>query len=454
MPDNQFITTRTPGSLTSTYDLAAHVAAENPHPQYLLYEDWVASSGEITDNMLQIHIKDPDAHGDTYVKPSALNNYYTKTEIDNNIYTKSEIDNNIYTKAEVDELLKGVGTTGITLYHDPITDADPTHAASMQAANAVYLYVREHETQFAQTATKTKHLDSEGLELYAHRVHEHSSSETWLNGFANKEHTHNWTDITNVPNFDDLYALKSHTHEGYVTHLELEMVGIYPSAVIGTSDRETDGSLIPFDFNDNTTQGNTTIDASTMTTAINGPGGLGTISGSAYLEVIETILTEDNYDVDPLVYGSRNCSQKLTVNSNVYMRTGTRASRSLSGDEEEVDLWTFTAWQLVGGATITSNISDVDSRVSVLEQNAIMFARHDFTSGSWKQNASTQLYEYTFNTNHFTSAHIYMNETGGSVLVDESVEVHIVGSTEAGDINRQVKLVAPQAFTGYIITLG
>ena len=239
-----------------------------------------------------------------------------------------------------------------------------------------------------------------------------------------------------------------------MTHMELEMVGVYPSAVIGTSDTEADGSLIPFDFNDNTTQGNTTIDASTMTTAINGPGGLGTISGSAYLEVIETILTEDNYDVDPLVYGSRNCSQKLTVNNNVYMRTGTRASRSLSGGEEEVDLWTFTAWQLVGGATITSNISDVDSRVSVLEQNAIMFARHDFTAGSWKQNAGTQLYEYTFNTNHFTSAHIYMNETGGSVLVDESVEVHIVGSTKAGDINRQVKLVAPQAFTGYIITLG
>ena len=622
MPDNQFITTRTPGSLTSTYDLAAHVAAENPHPQYLLYEDWVASSGEITDNMLQVHIKDPDAHGDTYVKPSALNNYYTKTEIDNNIYTKTEIDNNIYTKAEVDELLKGVGSTGITLHHDPFTDADPTHAASMQAANAVYLYVREHETQFAQTATKTKHLDSEGLELYAHRVHEHSSSETWLNGFALKNHKHQWTDITDVPNFDDLYALKSHTHDGYVTHMELEMVGVYPSTVIGVSDSETDGSLIPFNFNDETTQGNTSISPTVMSTASNKPD-ITTPGTVSFLSVVTEITTEDNYDVDPMVYGERSCSQTLTTDGGIYYRIGHRVSGSLTTGQEELSLWTWSAWQPIGGGakdifevfysvttevprgafplwtgetltncrtlyptfyqkaldyqasgkirvvnvstydnevatygecgafvidtntgsirlpkitrfvssldgvsdigitkndqilahihttpngelyvrpdtiggggggdhwhhndngtnitgstggsenlpkhvrlalyiqvynTVTASaITDLDARVGVLEQNAIMFARHDFTSGSWKQNASTQLYEYTFNTNHFTASHIYMIETGGSVLVDESVEVHIVGSTEAGDIDRYVKLVAPQAFTGYIITLG
>ena len=101
-----------------------------------------------------------------------------------------------------------------------------------------------------------------------------------------------------------------------------------------------------------------------------------------------------------------------------------------------------------------ATLSGVDARVNVLERNAIMFGRHDFISSQWQLNGSTQLYEYSFRTKHFTSSHIYMLETGGSVLVDESVEVHIVGSTESGNIDRQIKLVAPQAFSGYIITLG
>ena len=104
-----------------------------------------------------------------------------------------------------------------------------------------------------------------------------------------------------------------------------------------------------------------------------------------------------------------------------------------------------------------SSITDLDARVGVLESNAIMFARHDFTaatgSSGWVQN-SDGLYEYTFRTNHFTSSHIYMIESGGSVLVDESVEVHIVGETTAENVDRDIKLVAPQPFAGYIITLG
>ena len=108
--------------------------------------------------------------------------------------------------------------------------------------------------------------------------------------------------------------------------------------------------------------------------------------------------------------------------------------------------------------TITpSATTDLEARVGVLESNAIMFARHDFTavtdSSGWVQN-SDGLYEYTFRTNHFTSSHVYMIESGGSVLVDESVEVHIVGETTAENVDRDIKLVAPQPFAGYIITLG
>ena len=225
MPDT-FNTTRTPGSRSSAYDLVAHIAESNPHPQYLLKSDYQGGGSGSLD--LEIHKLDPNAHGDNYVKPVALNNYYTKAEINANFYTKTQ----------VDELLRGIDGSGVTLYHDPVNDDSEAHAASMKAANVVY-------------------------------------------------------------NF-------------------------------------------------------------------------------------------------------------------------------------------FT---------------DLDARVGVLEQNAIMFTRHDFIASQWNDN-SDGTFTYTFNTNHFTSSHIYMNETGGSVLVDESVEVHIEGPTETDASSRKVRLVSPQAFSGYIITLG
>lgn len=203
-----FITTRTPGSRVATYGLADHVAATNPHPQYLLAANY---------------------------KP-------------------------------------GIGSGD--LYHDYKTDNSKSHAASMNAVNGVYTELADHVKTYPQNAVRTSHRDGDGLELYAHRIHEHQ---------------------------------------------------------------------------------------------------------------------------------------------------------------------------------------DLDFRLTLLENNALMWAKHEFTdaigSNSWMKTSDGK-YKYDFVTGHFSSSHVYKLENTGSVVVDESVEVHIVGTTTADSTMRVVELIAMQPFSGYIITLG
>ena len=631
---NTFNTTRTPGSRSSAYDLVDHIAESNPHPQYLLKSDYQGGGSGSLD--LEIHKSDPNAHGDNYVKPAALNNYYTKAEIDANFYTKTYIDTNIYTKAQVDELLKEIDVSGVALYHDPANDDSEEHAASMKAANVVYNLITDHITRFSQSASLTNHLDDSGLELYAHRIHKHGFTD--LSGVASANHNHDDRYSLLSHNHDDRYALIAHSHN-YLSEEDLALVGVYPHTLEGTSDSDSDGTVIPFNFNEGTTQGNISLAPDVMNAAINGPN-VGSVGSTSFLNIVTNIVTEDTVsDSGVTTYGEQNCSQTLYTSDGVYTRIGHRNSGTLAEGADETTLWTFTEWTSMGGgakdifevfystttttprgafplwtgetiincktlyptfweraleyqtngtirvvsstvynqevstygecgafvidtnagsirlpkitrfvssldaisgigvtlpaglpnitgtfggvsrrannritptgaftslrepfdwgpsgdeasyaneirfnAATSSNIygsantvqppsvrlalyiqvfntitptatTDLEARVGVLEANAIMFSRHDFTTSGWTKN-SGDLYEYIFNTSHFTSAHIYMIESGGSVLVDESVEVHIVGSTESGDIQRQVKLVAPQAFTGYIITLG
>ena len=61
MPDDFFISTRTPGSRTSTYGLADHLADPDPHHQYLFRSEFT-ESGELTDGKLELHNRDLNAH--------------------------------------------------------------------------------------------------------------------------------------------------------------------------------------------------------------------------------------------------------------------------------------------------------------------------------------------------------------------------------------------------------
>lgn len=609
MPNN-FITTRTPGSRTSTYGLADHIADPDPHNQYLLRSEFT-ESGDLTDGKLEAHNTDPNAHDGYLAKLSDLNKYVAINNFPSVLASH--------------------------LYHDYTDTNGAAKAASIKAVNDAYTALNSilltHRTGYAQGAS-TDHKDNTNQELYAHRTHTHSLTDL---GAAAANHNHDDRYSLLSHNHDDRYARIVHSHN-YLSEEDLARVGVYPHTLEGTSGSDSDGTVIPFNFNEWTTQGNISLAPDVMSGALNGPS-VGNLTSTSFLNIVTNIVADDTTnDGGTVVYGERNCSQTLFTTDGVYFRIGHRASGTLSEGEEESSLWTFGEWSPMGGGgkdifevfystsattprgafplwtgetisncktlyptfyqkaleyqtngkirvvtstvyeqelttygecgafvidTATGNIrlpkitrfissldaagdigttlpaaipnikgslgnistaqrsgpfdytygnnfgyfasdgyngfsnfdasrvspvykddigdtvqppsvrlalyiqvfntitpsatTDLEARVGVLEANAIMFARHDFTAatgtGGWQQN-SAGFYEYTFMTNHFTSSHIYMTESGGSVLVDESVEVHIVGDTASDNIDRDVKLVAPQPFAGYIITLG
>lgn len=600
MPNN-FITTRTPGSRTSTYGLADHIADPDPHNQYLLRSEFT-ESGDLTDGKLEAHNTDPNAHDGYLAKLSDLNNYVSISNFPSVLESH--------------------------LYHDYTDTNGAAKAASIKAVNDAYTALNSvllaHRTGYAQGAS-TDHKDNTNQELYAHRTHTHSLTDLGA-AAANHNHDNRYSLLSH--DHDDRYARIVHSHN-YLSEEDLALVGVYPHTLEGTNDSDSDGTVIPFNFNEKTTQGNISMAPDVMSGALNGPS-VGNLTSTSFLNVVTNIVADDTTNDDgTMVYGERNCSQILYTTDGVYFRIGHRASGTLAEGEEESSLWTFGEWTPMGGGgkdifevfystssttprgafplwtgetiincqtlyptfwkraleyqgngtirvvastvydqeiatygecgafvidtntgsirlpkitrfvssldaisdigitknsmfpdhthnyhysgpyfnaapggdimgtshdetrtTETTNVTDstvtignevqpkhvrlalyiqvfntitpsattdLEARVGVLEANAIMFARHDFTAatgtGGWQQN-SDGFYEYTFMTNHFTSSHIYMTETGGSVLVDESVEVHIVGDTASEDIDRDVKLVAPQPFAGYIITLG
>lgn len=609
MPNN-FITTRTPGSRTTTYGLADHIADPDPHNQYLLRSEFT-ESGDLTDGKLEAHNTDPNAHDGYLAKLSDLNKYVAINNFPSVLASH--------------------------LYHDYTDTNGAAKAASIKAVNDAYTALNSilltHRTGYAQGAS-TDHKDNTNQELYAHRTHTHSLTDL---GAAAANHNHDDRYSLLSHNHDDRYARIVHSHN-YLSEEDLARVGLYPHTLEGTSGSDSDGTVIPFNFNEWTTQGNISLAPDVMSGALNGPS-VGNLTSTSFLNIVTNIVADDTTnDGGTVVYGERNCSQTLFTTDGVYFRIGHRASGTLSEGEEESSLWTFGEWSPMGGGgkdifevfystsattprgafplwtgetitncktlyptfyqkaleyqtngkirvvtstvyeqelttygecgafvidTVTGNIrlpkitrfissldaagnigttlpaaipnikgalgmismaqksgpfdytygtdfgyfasdgynghsnfdasrvspvykdnigdtvqppsvrlalyiqvfntitpsatTDLEARVGVLEANAIMFARHDFTAatgtGGWQQN-SAGFYEYTFMTNHFTSSHIYMTESGGSVLVDESVEVHIVGDTASDNIDRDVKLVAPQPFAGYIITLG
>lgn len=326
---NDFITTRTPGSRTSTYGLADHIADTNanPHPQYLLKDDYI-TGGAVTDGKLEAHIKDLNAHAGVLASIQMLNNYVLISKFT--------------------ELLSA------NLYHDYANDSSETHAASMSAVNGAYgaalTALSQHTVQYAQNAAVTGHRDSENQELYAHRVHTHTLEE--LGGATSllPDLDKRYSQLGH--NHDDRYALITHYHN-YLAQSDLESVGIYPNTTIGIAgtDTETGAVTDPFDFNDETQQGNVSISPTVMSSALNKPD-ITTPSAASFLNITTEITSADKEDdSDTTIYGERYVSQSLTTDNGIYYRIGHRAAGSLAEGQDESALWTWSDWQPVGGGS-------------------------------------------------------------------------------------------------------
>lgn len=122
----------------------------------------------------------------------------------------------------------------------------------------------------------------------------------------------------------------------------------------------------------------------------------------------------------------------------------------LSGCEDNIQ-------DQLDGKAFTDHTHDeyaLKTTVDDINNNYLRATKHVLEKNSWVEDSTTGFFTYTFNTNNFSSLHIFKNESGGSILVDESVEVHIVGSTNVDKTDRSIKLVAPERFDGYALTLG
>lgn len=326
---NDFITTRTPGSRTSTYGLADHIADTNanPHPQYLLKDDYI-TGGAVTDGKLEAHIKDLNAHAGVLASIQMLNNYVLISKFT--------------------ELLSA------NLYHDYANDSSEAHAASMSAVNGAYgaalTALSQHTVQYAQNAAVTGHRDSENQELYAHRVHTHTLEE--LGGAT-----------ALIPDLDKRYSLIGHNHDdryarithyhNYLSQNDLEKVGIYPNTTIGNIGTDDSGAVTdPLDFNEETQQGNVSISPTVMTSAVNKPD-ISTPGTTSFLNVVTEVTTVDTADESSgsTIYGERYVSQTLTTDGGIYYRIGHRSSGTLAEGQDESTLWVWSDWQPVGGGS-------------------------------------------------------------------------------------------------------
>lgn len=360
MPDDFFISTRTPGSRTSTYGLADHLADPDPHHQYLFRSEFT-ESGELTDSKLESHNRDLNAHDGYLAKVSDLTRY---VQINN---FATELANH--------------------LYHDYTDPEGSGKAASIKAVHDAYVslntVISTHRTGYAQ-GSSTDHKDNTNQELYAHRVHSHDINK--LEGTADfiKELESMFSPIGH--DHDNRYALITHYHPDYLTQSNLESVGIYPNTTIGIGGTNTETGEItdPFDFNDETQQGNVSISPTVMSSALNKPD-ITTPGTASFLNITTEITSADKEDDSgATIYGERYVSQSLTTDNGIYYRIGHRASGSLAEGQDESALWTWSDWQPVGGGS--KDIFEVFYSTS----SATPRGAFPLWTGEWIENCKTK----------------------------------------------------------------
>ena len=397
MATTVFKTRRLPQSSTQASNnngMPEHLDAANPHPQYLLVSDYVGGAGNID-----------------------LSAYLTKVKYneDQNAYNtwKSSIDT---WKSNIDTWKTTYGGYVDTLRSWKSTTADPAISQISQLATNL----GNHLVKYSQNAAANSilsHMDTEGKELYARRIHTHTLTD--LNA-ATADHNHddNYLKLTDVytsrttPNGDTVTALSdifsdiNHGHNQFVYTSDLEEAGIYPSAK--NPFINYDATIASIDFNEMLDQGIYNIHPQSDQTVSNAP----TASVNGFLIVIEdetvigensgiTITTAGVHVAHQWHMGDNGAIRKRTVTS-----TDAVAYAWVSSSDEELRIYTKTATGAAGldvysssnmgvkaGTTTTGDTSSITYNGTVYNRDS---ARDTIGSsivfGSWRTvNAPTRI---------------------------------------------------------------
>ena len=212
-----------PDCLSLTYSLDEHIAAADPHSQYLLKSD----------------IPSIDL-GDLLVYEHAFENLGSYTSTTDTTIIGSNVINEIYTR------LSGDISDINGILHDHQTALDQ-QASSIGTVNASLTAHRTRYTQAQATYTGrdtnmlTDHIDNDGYNLYAGRTHNHDAV------YAAKIHSHTPESINAAPIV--------HGHDAYVKYNDLSEVGIYKTSVNVKQEYESARVNSLFDCNEYKSQG-------------------------------------------------------------------------------------------------------------------------------------------------------------------------------------------------------
>jgi len=345
---------RLPGSRNSSYELKDHLVMTlpgggnaNPHPQYLLKDDYIASEG---DNNLAAHKLDPNAHINFYVRLVQIST--------TNVNDPDKIPASSLFFTTVSNLQTQIDGRALI---------DHTHTPeSIGAADRIH----NHDTLYSK-------LDHNHDDRYSKLDHTHTPVEI---GAADRIHNHDdlyikisdisttfETSDTKVPSIslvtdlntrfvnhdhDDRYSLITHIHP-YVLISDLEDSGIYPELVVIQNTEGTDDEGQPVvtteDLNTYQTIGNYFV----LNGVLNAPE-----AGNGWLTVEPVELEEAQTDDDDRYTGPgvAYVMQRFLSESTgtLYYRKGTRVIvETPSEDPEDPDIQTLTynwaGWESLSG---------------------------------------------------------------------------------------------------------
>ena len=298
MATAEFKTRRLPQSSTQASNntgMPEHLNAANPHPQYLLVSDYAgggAGSIDLSAYLTKVKYNEDQSAYNTW--KSGIDTW--KTNIDT---WKSGIDT---WKSDIDTWKTNIDTWKTTYggYVDNLRSwksntADPAIEQVSQLATDLGNHVIRYSQNAAANAI-VSHLDTEGKELYARRLHTHTLTD-FNAAAADHKHDNDYLRINDVfndrttPNGNSVSALNSifadinHIHSQYVHFSDLEDAGIYPSAKNLFDDSTASPSI---DFNTILNQGIYNIHPQTGQSVLHFPG----TSPNGFLVVIESQTVE------------------------------------------------------------------------------------------------------------------------------------------------------------------
>ena len=334
MATSDFLTRRlshASGQSSNNIGMTEHLNDADPHPQYLKVTNYAGGEGEI------------DLSG--YVTTRTFNSHVD--EYNSYVISIGSWQTGINTwKADIIDWQETYGGYVDGLRSWKSDTADP----AIEQVSLLATDLTNHVVRYNQNAaedTIVSHLDTEGKELYARRLHTHTLAD--LNA-APDDHKHDddYLRISDVsedrttPNGNSVTALSSifaniiHPHTQYVQYEDLENAGIYPSAKNLLDANDTTSTSI--DFNTILSQGIYDIHPQTGQTVLHTPG----TNPNGFLVVIENQTVEgensidDNNGIDITIAGVRVVHQ-------LYMcDNGTTRKRTITATDAIAYAWVST----------------------------------------------------------------------------------------------------------------